>query len=295
MSMTDLTSLAPYIIMTATSVMVMLMIAFYRNHRLTMFLTLAGFALSAASIFFSVSGAPREVTALLVIDRYALFYMLLVLAAGAAIAALSYAYLERHDGHHEEFYLLVVLASLGCMVLAAASHFASFFLGIEILSVSLYAMAGYLRHSDRSVEAGVKYLILAAVSSAFILFGMALIYAAAGSMEFTRLAQWSAAAGNASAGSAGAGNAGRPRVRPDPQAAAGPLRNCRAAEPMVTGEPPPVPAQVPKRDCCALRHQHCLFPERTLLLQVFLSQANRVPTLKPRRPTGPGGSGRRSP
>ena len=188
MSVTDLTSLAPYIIMTATSVIVMLMIALYRNHRVTMFLTLAGFALSAASLSFSASGAPREVTALLVIDRYALFYMLLVLAAGAAIAALSYAYLERHDGHHEEFYLLVVLASLGCMVLAAASHFASFFLGIEILSVSLYAMAGYLRHSDRSVEAGVKYLILAAVSSAFILFGMALIYAETGSLSFQETA-----------------------------------------------------------------------------------------------------------
>src|SRR5512144_2860493 len=188
MSMTDLTSLAPYIIMAAASVMVMLMIAFYRNHRLTMFLTLAGFALSAASIPFSASGAPREVTALLVIDRYALFYALLVLAAGAAIAALSYAYLERHDGHHEEFYLLVVLASLGCMVLAAASHFASFFLGVEILSVSLYALAGYLRHSDRSVEAGVKYLILAAVSSAFILFGMALVYAETGSLAFAAIA-----------------------------------------------------------------------------------------------------------
>jgi NADH-quinone oxidoreductase subunit N len=74
------------------------------------------------------------------------------------------------------------------MVLAAASHFASFFLGIEILSVSLYAMAGYLRHSDRSVEAGVKYLILAAVSSAFILFGMALVYAETGSLSFQEIA-----------------------------------------------------------------------------------------------------------
>src|SRR5512143_1998881 len=188
MSTADLTALAPYIIMTVTSVVVMLVIAFYRNHGLTAFLTLAGFALSAASISLSVSEAPREVTALLVIDRYALYYAMLILASGMAIAALSYAYLERHDGHHEEFYLLAVLASLGCMVLAAASHFASFFLGIAVLSVSLYAMAGYLRHSDRSVEAGVKYLILAAVSSAFILFGMALIYAETGSLAFQEIA-----------------------------------------------------------------------------------------------------------
>ena len=188
MSMADPTALAPYLILAAASVVVMLVIAFYRNHGLTTILTLAGFALSAASIAFTASGFPREVTALLVIDRYALYYALLILGAGMAITALSYAYLERHDGHHEEFYLLVVLASLGCMVLAAASHFASFFLGVEILSVSLYALAGYLRHSDRSVEAGVKYLILAAVSSAFILFGMALIYAETGSLAFQEIA-----------------------------------------------------------------------------------------------------------
>jgi NADH-quinone oxidoreductase subunit N len=188
MTIIDFQALAPYLTLAAASVVVMLVIAFYRNHRLTAFLTLAGFALSAASISLSASEAPREVTALLVIDRYALYYGLLILAAGTAITALSYAYLERHDGHHEEFYLLVVLASLGCMVLAAASHFASFFLGIEILSVSLYAMAGYLRHSDRSVEAGVKYLILAAVSSAFILFGMALMYAETGSLAFREIA-----------------------------------------------------------------------------------------------------------
>jgi NADH-quinone oxidoreductase subunit N len=112
----------------------------------------------------------------------------LILAAGMSVTALAYAYLERHDGHHEEFYILVLLASLGCMVLAAATHFASFFLGIEILSVSLYPLAGYLRHSDRSVEAGVKYLILAAVSSAFILFGMALVYAETGSLAFREIA-----------------------------------------------------------------------------------------------------------
>ena len=95
----------------------------------------------------------------------------------------------------EEFYLLLILATLGCFVLAAATHFASFFFGIELLSVSLYALAGYLRHSDRSVEAGVKYLILAAVSSAFILFGMALVYAETGSLAFGDIAAFAAGPG----------------------------------------------------------------------------------------------------
>jgi NADH-quinone oxidoreductase subunit N len=122
----------------------------------------------------------------------------LIVTAGFSVAALSYSYLEKHEGHHEELYLLLVLATLGCTVLAAASHFASFFLGIELLSVSLYALAAYLRHSDRSVEAGVKYLILAAVSSAFILFGMALVYAGTGSMAFPEIAARAAIAGGRS-------------------------------------------------------------------------------------------------
>ena len=188
MNSTDLIALLPYLTLAATSIVVMLVIAFYRNHKLTVFLTLAGFVLSAASMRYASCVLPREVTSLFIIDRYAFFYLGLVLLAGFVVAAISFSYLEKHPGHSEEFYLLLLFATLGCAVLAAATHFASFFLGIELLSVSLYALAAYLRHSNKSIEAGVKYLILAAVSSAFILFGMALVYAEAGSMSFTEIA-----------------------------------------------------------------------------------------------------------
>lgn len=195
MTITDLTAILPLIIIAAASVAVMLVVAFYRNHRLTAILTLVGLALAAASLPVISSLAPRQVTPLLIIDSYALFYMGLVFLAAIAVATISYSYLELHDGHHEEFYLLLLLATLGTAVLAASTHFAAFFLGIEILSVSLYALAAYLRHSDRSIEAGVKYLILAAVSSAFILFGMALVYAETGSMEFAQIAVRATGAG----------------------------------------------------------------------------------------------------
>ncbi len=188
MTTTDLTAILPLIIISTASVAVMLVVAFYRNHRLTAILTIVGIALAATSLPAISSLAPRQVTPLLIIDSYALFYMGLVFLAAFAVAAISYSYLEIHDGHHEEFYLLLLLATLGTAVLAASTHFAAFFLGIEILSVSLYALAAYLRHSDRSIEAGVKYLILAAGSSAFILFGMALVYAETGSMEFAQIA-----------------------------------------------------------------------------------------------------------
>ena len=78
------------------------------------------------------------------------------------------------------------------MVLATSSHFVSFFLGLEALSVSLYTLIAYERAGRNGIEAGVKYLILAAVSAAFLLFGMALIYAEFGTMEFSRIAgAWS--------------------------------------------------------------------------------------------------------
>lgn len=195
MNRQDFAVLSPFMLMSITSVVVMITIAFYRNHKLTVALTLAGLASAALSLPAVSAMAPRNVAPLLIIDDYALFYLCLIFIASFTVAMLSYSYLERHDGHHEEFYLLLLIATLGSAVLTASAHFISFFLGIEILSVSLYAMAAYLRHSNRSIEAGVKYLILAAVSSAFILFGMALVYAETGSMEFGVIASRGAAVG----------------------------------------------------------------------------------------------------
>ncbi len=71
-----------------------------------------------------------------------------------------------------------------------SKNFASLFLGLEILSVSLYGLIAYLAYVERSDEAGIKYLILAAFSSAFLLFGMALIYATTGTMDFLAIGQW---------------------------------------------------------------------------------------------------------
>ncbi|HXY62445.1 MAG TPA: NADH-quinone oxidoreductase subunit N [Nitrospirota bacterium] len=193
MNIRDLTALSPYLILAVTSVVVMLLIAFYRSHKVTVTLTLAGLAIASGSMVHASCALPREVTPLLTVDRYAFFYLGLVLLAGFCVSALAYSYLEKHEGHSEEFYLLVLLAALGCAVLAAATHFASFFLGIELLSVSLYGLAAYLRHRSRSIEAGVKYLILAAVSSAFILFGMALVYSETGCMKFNEIAALAAA------------------------------------------------------------------------------------------------------
>jgi NADH-quinone oxidoreductase subunit N len=191
MSPTDILALLPLLVLGGTSVVVMIGIALKRNHALTAGLTLVGLTAAFISIYAAASLAPRQVTSLLLVDRYALFYMGLIIASAAAVAALSYQYFESHDGHSEELYLLLVIATLGCIVLVASSHFVSFLLGLEILSISLYAMVAYVKDRKLALEAGIKYLILASASAAFLLFGTALIYAEVGTMEFSRIRELS--------------------------------------------------------------------------------------------------------
>jgi NADH-quinone oxidoreductase subunit N len=86
----------------------------------------------------------------------------------------------------EESHLLVLLGTFGAMALVASSHFASLFLGFELLSIPLFALAGYT-YKRTALEAALKYLIMAGVASAFLLFGMALFYADTGSMALSHL------------------------------------------------------------------------------------------------------------
>jgi NADH-quinone oxidoreductase subunit N len=184
----DFIALAPLIILGAFTVLVMLTVAVRRNYDAAVILTFIGLAASFSSLWRVKEVLPHHVTPLFILDRYAFFYIGLILATTMAVVLLSYGYFKRIEGNHEELYILVLAATLGASVLVASSHFASFFLGLELLSVSLYGMISYLYTRPVSIEAGIKYLVLAAVSAAFLLFGMAIVYASTGTMEFGRMA-----------------------------------------------------------------------------------------------------------
>jgi NADH-quinone oxidoreductase subunit N len=181
---TDLLALLPLLVLSSSIVVVMLAAAFWRRPGAVMTLALLGLVLSFIALPFAGHVVPRQVTPLLTIDTFALFYIGLVLAATFAVVLLAWAYYSRSGTRHEALYVLLLLAALGSAVLVASSHFASFVLGLELLSVSLFALIAYPRETERPLEAGIKYLILAGASSAFLLFGMALVYAEFGSMEF---------------------------------------------------------------------------------------------------------------
>jgi NADH-quinone oxidoreductase subunit N len=183
----DLIALSPLIVLACSTIVIMLIVGLRRNHALTLVLTLLADAGAFALLFVVLRSVPHQVAALVIMDGYSLFYMGLIFAASFVVALLSYGYLESRRQQREEFYLVLLLATLGSAVLVASTHFVSFFLGLEILSVSLYVLIAYQRSSELSIEAGVKYLILAATSSAFLLFGMALTYADLGTMELARM------------------------------------------------------------------------------------------------------------
>ncbi|MCL4552931.1 MAG: NADH-quinone oxidoreductase subunit N [Candidatus Marsarchaeota archaeon] len=187
MNSMDLLALSPFLVLAATPVLVMLVIAFYRNHFLAVLLTAVGLVLTFAAVLLISPMAPRQVTPLILVDGYALFFMALILGSTLLVSLLSYGYLKKHGGNREEFYVLLLTAALGAAVMVSNRHFASFFLGLETLNISLYALIAYLRNRSKAIEAGIKYLILAAMSDAFLLFGMALVYAQVGGMDLNSL------------------------------------------------------------------------------------------------------------
>ena len=188
MSGADWIALLPVIITGATAVVAMVLIAVHRSHGLTLGVTLLGLVLAFLSLWPAASVAPLQVTPLLVVDDFAVFYLGLIIVACVAVALLCHGYFAKCEGRPEELYVLLLLATLGSEILVTSTHFVSFFLGLEILSVALYALTAYLHTRALPLEAGIKYLVLAASSAAFLLFGMALVYAEMGTMQFREIA-----------------------------------------------------------------------------------------------------------
>ena len=189
MKVAELLPLLPILMISGAVILNLIAISFFRNHFLTAALTSAGLIAALLSTAAVYSSAPQQVTPLIIVDGYSIFFMALIFGTALLVTLLSYRYLELLDENREEYYLLLLLATLGSAVIVASSHFASFFLGLEILSVSLYALIAYDRDGPMGIEAGIKYLVLAATSDAFLLFGIALIYAGTGSLEFAVIAK----------------------------------------------------------------------------------------------------------
>ncbi len=150
-------------------------------------LTLAGcFGIT----FFTLDGqAVTTFSNMFVDDLFTDFLKLALYPAVAMVLVYSRGYLAARNLDKGEFYVLVLFATLGMMVMISASHFVSLYLGIELLALSMYALVAIDRDSARATEAAMKYFVLGAMASGLLLYGMSMVYGAVGSLEIAEIGQ----------------------------------------------------------------------------------------------------------
>lgn len=185
----QLLALLPFMLLAAASIIVILLIAARLSHTLIQFAGFLMLCLTVLAMWYVRDILPQEILPLFIIDGYAALFTGVIIFSVGVVGLFSYIYFEEREENPKEYYILMFLATLGAAVLTISRHFVSFFLGLEILSVSLYALIAYLRNRNNAIEAGLKYLILAALTSAFLLLGMALFYMETGQLEFNAIGE----------------------------------------------------------------------------------------------------------
>ncbi len=141
-----------------------------------------GFVLAALVAWFMPTGSTYG--GMVVFDGLAKGAFLLFCALGLITSFLSLDYLNREDLAQGEYYILMMFSVIGMVVMTSTRELLTFFIGLETLSVPLYVLSGFSLYNRKSIEAGLKYLLLGAFGSAFFIFGVALIYGATGSLTF---------------------------------------------------------------------------------------------------------------
>ena len=188
MNGTDFLCLTPMMIIAGAPIIIMLTVAFRRSFMVIFGFSLLAFILSFLSLYFLLPSIPHQVSTLLMFDGFTILLSAIIILASIVVTVLSKTYILYQESEKEEFFITLFIATLGSLILVAANNFVTLFLGLETLSISLFILIAYRRVRDNCIEAAVKYLVLASVSSAFLLFGMGLIYTVTGSLEFSKIA-----------------------------------------------------------------------------------------------------------
>jgi len=181
-------ALLPSIVISSTALIVMLFAAIKREHRYTSLLTSLGLFVALSIQLSQIKNAPFQSDLFLFDGTTSLLSALLILVA-LLLSFLLYPWLENLKDPKEEYYMLFLLATQGALVVCASSHFASFFLGLELMGLSLVPMVAYPDRDNKALEAGIKYLVLSAVASAFVLMAIAIIYFYSGTLDIQEIAQ----------------------------------------------------------------------------------------------------------
>ncbi len=184
-------ALLPLLIVVFTGLAVLILDLFIADKRSLGWISLIGVLLAgvAGSMQQGLAGFNPAFQSVAIVDGYAHFFNLIFVVAAALSILVALGYLGRVGLQKGEYYVLLLFSTAGMMVMAAATDLMVVFLGLETMSIALYIMAALDRKRQTSGEAGVKYFLMGSFSSAFFLYGVALVYGATGSTNVNTIGQ----------------------------------------------------------------------------------------------------------
>lgn len=185
--MSDMAYILPETIMAVCAMLLLVADLVIHDKKVTAWLSLA---IVGATMAFTMSvPVGTAFSGMVVSDRYATFFKMVFLINAALTILVSGAYFSARKEEHGEYYILMLFATLGMMLMASSGDLMSLYLGLELMALSTYVLAGFLRRDIKSNEASVKYFMLGAFSSAFLLYGISLIYGLTGTTQLAGIAK----------------------------------------------------------------------------------------------------------
>ena len=188
MSLSDFAPLIPEIFMAAAGFALLLAGVPLGRRGVRTIIGAAVASLGVTAVLVVLFARPEEGPAailgdMLVVDQFAVYVKLLVLAFSAVALLMSASYLERAGYGGGEFSSLVLFATIGMFIMASGTNLASLYVGLELMALSVYVLVGYFKLEIKSNEGAVKYFVLGALSSGILLYGISLIYGTTGSLD----------------------------------------------------------------------------------------------------------------
>jgi NADH-quinone oxidoreductase subunit N len=185
---TDLVHSSPLLALVSFGLLALIVEAAGKDRpTLSYWIGLAGVATSLVLSFLHLDKGIPVFGEMLFQGGFAGYCNIVFLSSALLSIVLTKGYLERMESHRGEFYILLIFATSGMMLMAGALDLITVFLGIELMSVSLYVLAGFMRKKERSNESALKYFLLGAFATGFLLYGIALIYGISGTTNLLRI------------------------------------------------------------------------------------------------------------
>lgn len=181
----DLTPATPEIIMTIAATVLLILDLLFKEKGVLAFLTIS---VAAVTLYTLPMSAGETFGGMFISDTYSTYFKLIFLINIILTVLISLKYIKRQQADYGEYYSLMLFSTVGMMLMASARDFIILYLGLELMALSTYVLAGIKRHDIKSNEAAIKYFLLGAFSSALLLYGISLLYGATTTTDFTKIA-----------------------------------------------------------------------------------------------------------